>query len=135
MNIEIVTTGHPSFDERIFYKFAMSFKKYGHNVSVLSSREEINTESEGIIVSGFNGDSLSKEDKVDRLYREIASFKPSLIICCEPLAILAAHRYRKDTELTVKIIYDITEYYPLQSTLNQYYGISTLLSIYQAKSF
>ncbi len=126
MNIVIVTSGHPPFDERIFYKFAMSFKKYGHNVSVLSSREEINTESEGITVRGFNGDPLTKVNKVDQLYREIASFGPSLVICCEPLTILAADRYKKQNNAEVKIIYDITEHYPLQSTLNQYTGITRI---------
>ena len=126
MNIVIATTGHPPFDERIFFKFAISFRKFGHNVSVINSLEEINTESEGIIVKGFNGTSLPKKDKIDILYREISSFSPSLIICCEPLVIPAAHRYRKQSKPDVKIIYDITEYYPHQNTLNQYTGLSRL---------
>ncbi len=127
MNIAIVTTGHSSFDERIFYKFAFSFKKYGHNVAVISTREEISTESEGIIVTGFDGISLSKKEKLEQLYKEIIAAKPSLIICCEPLAIPAASRYKKQSSLLVKIIYDITEYYPHQNMLNQYSGISRIV--------
>ena len=123
MNIIIVTTGHPPFDERIFYKFAVSLHLSGHNVCVLSAQMEIDTESEGIKVKGFDGTSLSKNAKVAKLYSEIDAFNPSLVICCEPLAIPAAHRYKKKNNEPVKIIYDITEYYPHQNTLNQYSGI------------
>ena len=123
MNIVIVTTGHPPFDERIFYKFAISMRRSGYKVSVLSAREEISTESEGITIKGFNGTALTKKEKVEKLYKEITSFSPSLIICCEPLTILAAQEYKKRHNAAVKIIYDITEYYPHQNTLNQYPGI------------
>ncbi len=127
MNITIVTTGHSPFDERIFFKFAETFKQYGHNVAIISSREEINTESERIIVRGFDGSSLLKKDKVEKLYKEIAESNPSLVICCEPLAIPAASRYRKKDNPGVKIIYDITEHYPHQNTLNQYSGIDRMV--------
>ncbi len=124
MNIAIVTTGHSPFDERIFYKFAVSLQIAGYNVSVISSGQETNTESEGIKVRGFDGTSLSKKDKVEKLLSEIAASNPALVICCEPLAITAAYRYKKQSNNPVKIIYDITEYYPHQNTLNLYEGFS-----------
>lgn len=127
MNIAIVTTGHPPFDERIFYKFAITLRQSGHNVSVISSRQEYSTESDGIKVKGFDGSSLSKKDKAGSLLSLISEFKPSLVICCEPLAVLAAYRYKRKDNKAVKIIYDITEYYPHQNTLNQYSGIPRII--------
>jgi len=127
MNIAIVTTGHPPFDERIFYKFAVSLQMAGYNITVISALQEINTESEGIIVRGFDGTALLKKDKVERLHSEIVAANPALVICCEPLAITAADRYKKQSNDHVKIIYDITEYYPHQNTLNQFTGFSRML--------
>jgi glycosyltransferase involved in cell wall biosynthesis len=123
MKIVIITSGHPPFDERIFYKFGISLKKYDHNVSIICSTEDIDTEAEGIQIRGFADESLSKNEKINRFFEEIARFNPSLIICCEPLLILAAHRYRKRSSRETKIIYDITEYYPHQNMLNRYSGI------------
>lgn len=128
MKIAIITSGHPPFDERIFYKFGISLTKYHHDVEIICSTEEIMTEDEGIKIAGFDGSDLSKKAKVDRLYTEIRRFGPSLVICCEPLTILAAHRYRKEISDPVKIIYDITEYYPHQNMLNQYSGVTRFVN-------
>jgi glycosyltransferase involved in cell wall biosynthesis len=128
MNIVIVTSGHPPFDERIFYKFGLSLKKYKHKVTVLCSTEKIETEVDGINVRGFDGNSLTKKEKIKKLYEEIVRANPSLIICCEPLTILAAHRYKKEKGKEIKIISDITEYYPHQNILHKYSGIMKLLN-------
>ncbi len=135
MNIVIATTGHPPFDERIFYKFAVSLRLSGHAVSIVSAQQESTNESEGIKIKGFDGTSFSKKDKIEKLYGEIAAFNPSLVICCEPLAIPAAHRYKKKSNEPVKIIYDITEYYPHQNTLNQYSGISRMVQYIRLSMF
>jgi len=127
MNIVIVTTGHPPFDERIFYKFGISLKDSGHNVCIICSTKEITTEVEGISVRGFEDKFLPKQEKIGRLFAGIALFKPSLIICCEPLPILAARKYKKEILHEVKIIYDITEFYPHQNMLNNYYGLTRIM--------
>lgn len=127
MNIVIVTTGHPPFDERIFYKIGVSLKKFNNDVSVICSNERIDTISEGINIKGFDGNSFRIKDKIKRLAEEIRYFNPSLVICCEPLAILAAQRYKKENTSDVKIISDITEYYPLRSTLNRYSGLQKII--------
>ncbi len=89
MNIVIVTSGHPPFDERIFYKFGISLNKYGHKTAVVCSTEEISTISEGISIEGFRDTGLPKKEKINKLFNLTASFNPSLIICCEPLPILS----------------------------------------------
>ncbi len=127
MKIAIVTSGHPPFDERIFYKFGISLTKYNHDIAIICSTEEINTVSEGIKIAGFEGSALSKQAKADRLFNEIKRFGPALVICCEPLTILAAHRYRKQIPGQVKVVYDITEYYPHQNMLNKYSWITRFI--------
>ncbi len=135
MNIVIVTSGHPPFDERIFYKFGISLNKYGHKTAVVCSTEEISTISEGISIEGFRDSGLPKKEKINKLFNLTASFNPSLIICCEPLPILAAMRYKKEKFKDVKIIYDITEYYPHQNTLNKYSGAERIIQYLRLSLF
>lgn len=131
MNIVIATSGHPPLDERIFYKFANSLKKYGHKIAIICSTEDINTEINGIDIRGFKSTGLHKKLKIGRMVDDIALFNPLLIICCEPLAVYAALKYRNEKQPEVKIIYDITEYYPHQNTLNEYTGVLRLLKYIQ----
>ncbi len=135
MNIVIVTSGHPPFDERIFYKYGNSLKKYGHTVAIVCSTENIDNELEGISIKGFVDTGLSKNEKIGKLFDDISSFKPSLIICCEPLTILAAYKYKKEKSGTVKIIYDVTEYYPHQNTLKKYRGAARIGRYFQLSFF
>ena len=137
MNIVIVTSGHPPLDERIFYKFGISLESSGYNVSIVCSTQEIDTEKENIKIRGFLDDTLPKKQKIQKLFNFISQFDPNIIICCEPLTILAADKYRKKSIKETKIIYDITEYYPHQNILNKYSGIQRtteyiLLSMFNA---
>jgi glycosyltransferase involved in cell wall biosynthesis len=131
MNIVIATSGHPPFDERIFYKYANSLKKYGHKIAIVCSTEDINTEKNGIDIRGFRSTDLHKKLKIGRMVDNIALFSPLLIICCEPLTVYAALKYKKEKQCDIKIVYDITEYYPHQNTLNEYTGISRILKYIQ----
>jgi len=110
--ITIVTSGHPPDDERIYFKFARSLKTHGYNVTIVCSNLEINTEKNGIVLSGFDGNLLRKSRKISQLEKYISGSDPDLIICCEPLTILSAHNYKKSSHKKVTIISDITEWYP-----------------------
>lgn len=111
-NIVIVTSGHPPLDERIFYKFACSLKKHKYNVTIICSNLEINDEKNGIVLSGFDGNVLTKSAKINRLKEYISLCEPDVIICCEPLTIISAYKYKKTCSRTVSVISDITEWYP-----------------------
>lgn len=111
--VSIVTSGHPYFDERIFYKFARSLNKNEYQVSILCSTLESETElvKDNIHIIGFNGSNLKKSEKVSKFVKYLTKISPDVIICCEPLPILAANKIRT-TKRDVRIIYDITEWYP-----------------------
>jgi len=50
----ILTSGHPPFDERIFWKFGNSIKNAGYDVSIICSTQNIIKEVDGINIIGFD---------------------------------------------------------------------------------
>lgn len=111
--VSIVTSGHPYYDERIFYKFARSLNKNGHETSIICStaNTEIDLVKDNIHILGFDGSNLKKSRKLNKFEELLRKAKSDVIICCEPLPILAANKVRCDKK-DVKIIYDVTEWYP-----------------------
>jgi glycosyltransferase involved in cell wall biosynthesis len=111
--ISIITSGHPYYDERIFYKFARSLNKNGYEVSIICStvESEMDSVKDNNRIIGFNGSNLKKFVKLNKFEECLRNIKPDVIICCEPLPIFAASKIRKENKF-VKIIYDVTEWYP-----------------------
>lgn len=128
--ISIVTSGHPYYDERIFYKFARSLNKNGYEVSIICStvETEIDLVKDNIHIIGFNGSNLKKTEKVKKFFDHLKKTEPNIVICCEPLPILAASKLRK-SKTNVKIIYDVTEWYP-ENVAFKHYGLRKLVSYF-----
>ncbi|NWF89816.1 MAG: glycosyltransferase [Ignavibacteriaceae bacterium] len=127
--ISILTSGHPYYDERIFYKFARSLHKNGHEVTIICStvESELDIVKDNIHVYGFNGGNLKKSEKVNKFTKYLINTNPDVIICCEPLPILAAKKIRKEIK-KVRIIYDVTEWYPHQNMLRNYGKIKWIIN-------
>lgn len=125
-NISLITSGHSPFDERIFYKFGLTLLNAGYNVSVIASTKQLNDTIEGIKVYGFDGADFPKSKKLVRFNELLKVTLPALTICSEPLTIIAALKYKKHNP-ELKIIYDITEWYPHQNMLNQFSGLKRVL--------
>ena len=126
--VSIVTSGHPYYDERIFYKFARSLNKNGYEVSIICSTvdSDIDLVKDNIHIIGFNGSNLKKSEKVNKFFDHLSSIKPDVIICCEPLLILAANKIRRANR-NIKILYDVTEWYP-ENVAFKFYGILKYLT-------
>lgn len=107
----LITSGHPPFDERIFWKFGKSLKDAGYSVSILCSTQDINKTVNDISITGFNGISYSKKKKINEFYNHLNKFKPDLIICSEMLPVFAALNFKR-LNPDVKIILDVTEWFP-----------------------
>lgn len=125
----IVTSGHPAFDERIFWKFAKYLHKAGHSVSIFCSTQEIQQVADGIAITGFNGTSYKKWKKIDEFYSLINQFNPNLIICSEMLPVFSALKFRKGNP-NAKIILDITEWYP-ENIAFKYEGLKRWVKYFQ----
>jgi glycosyltransferase involved in cell wall biosynthesis len=118
MNIAFLTSSHDPFDDRIFYHLARSLSDRNNIVSIISSRQELTDVVDGININCFAGNRLSKKDKLRKFTEHLADLKPSVIICSEPLPLLAAKQYSKKTSGKIRIIYDVTEWYPSKKNLN-----------------
>lgn len=135
MRAAILTSGHSPFDERIFWKFGRSLTLNGFEVSVICSTMEINDVSENIRLLGFDGKNLDKNKKIDQFTEKLELVNPDIIICAEPLPLIAAGEFRRKKKCTV--ISDITEWYPENYLLKLplikrilYYPFYLLFNIY-----
>lgn len=121
-NICLITSGHSPLDERIFYKFGLTLLNAGYSVSVIASTKQLTDTVDGIKVYGFDGSAFPKSEKLIKFNELLKETLPDLTICSEPLTIVAALRHKK-LNPKLKIIYDITEWYPHQKMLNQFSGL------------
>jgi glycosyltransferase involved in cell wall biosynthesis len=125
----LVTSGHPPFDERIFWKFGTSLTEAGFSVSIICSTQEISKVFDGISITGFEGNSFPKKTKIEDFYSLINQFNPDLIICSEMLPVFAALKFKKENPNT-KIILDITEWYP-ENVAFKFNGIKRWIKYFQ----
>jgi glycosyltransferase involved in cell wall biosynthesis len=120
VNIVFLTSGHSPYDDRIYYHLGMTLSENGHKVMIISSKTEIIEGTEKISVNSFNGEKLTKKDKIIAFRERIEKFSPDIAICQEPLPVIAAKQYRRKNRRQLTIIYDITEWYPSARFLKEY---------------
>ena len=125
----LITSGHPPFDERIFWKFGKSLTESGFSVAIICSTQEISKVVDGISITGFEGNSFPKKTKIEYFYSLINQFNPDLIICSEMLPVFAALKFKKENPNT-KIILDITEWYP-ENVAFKFNGIKRWIKYFQ----
>ncbi len=118
MNISFLTSGHEPFDDRIFYHMAKSLSTHKNNIEIISSRVDLREITDGIQINCFDGENLGKRDKINRFLERLSAFKPDLMICSEPLPVLAAWKYSTRHSRKIRIVYDITEWYPSKKNLS-----------------
>lgn len=107
----LVTSGHPPFDDRIFWKFGNSIKDAGYAVSIICSTQSIIKVVDGINIIGFDSSMLTPKEKINHFLTLIDSVNPDLLICEEMLPAFAAINIRKRNK-RIKVLLDITEWYP-----------------------
>lgn len=120
MKISFITSGHYSHDDRIYYHLGFALAERGHDVLISSSKEDLKEQFGNIRIESFNGISIPKSEKIKRFRQRVETFEPHIIICSEPLPVVASESYRRTKDKKVKIIYDITEWYPSTRFLGEY---------------
>jgi glycosyltransferase involved in cell wall biosynthesis len=125
-NIAFVTTSHSPFDDRIYFHLANTLAENNYQVTIIASTEDTIETRNTIKVTGFNGKAFPKRQKIEKIIRLLEEDGPGLIICSEPLATIASNKYRKTSNRKIKIIYDVTEWYPSKKHLTGFNGISKI---------
>ena len=126
MKISFLSSGHLPFDDRIFYHLGKALADAGHNVRITSSKADLKSIVENITMDCFAGDDLKKKEKIIRFCDTLYGFRPELIICSEPLPLIAAKRYKKKHAAKSRILYDITEWYPSKKNLVPFHPLLRL---------
>jgi len=113
MKIIFVLTDHFPDDERVWYQQAEALRSRGHEVFIISSRKE-NSNLDNVVC--FNDAGLPKMTVIHKIKNILCDMKPDITICDNPIAVLAARKFRTSAKSKTTIIYDKTEWYP--SSLN-----------------
>ena len=127
MKILFLTSAHVSNDDRIYFLQAKTLAK-DNEVKVFSTFGGEQIEEFNLVASYDNTIFLSRKEKKTSFYNQCVEFNPDVIICSEPIPILAAKRYVKQRN-SCRLLYDITEFYP---SINNFVGFSPLKKIFAA---
>ncbi|MGX5685841.1 glycosyltransferase [Chryseobacterium cucumeris] len=113
-----LTTSHSYNDDRIFYHQAKALRDNGYEVKICSLYADYKGYIEGIEIESFAILEESIETKMETFSKVCNSFHPECIICSEPLAVVAVKKFVKEHKISC--IYDVTEWYPSMSMLQNY---------------
>ncbi|MCE3074940.1 glycosyltransferase [Chryseobacterium gwangjuense] len=113
-----LTTAHHSNDDRIFFHQAKTLVEEGFEVKISSLCSDIQENVDGIQIESYSILEKSVKEKFETFKKICSSFQPDCIICSEPVAVFAAKKYQKEKKTS--IVYDITEWYPAMSMLENY---------------
>jgi len=118
----IITSGHPPYDDRVFYKEARSLRRAGWKVTLICSTGNYDELTEGITVFGFRMDPfltrifIGRIFKLIRLVRLAIKERYDVYHCHEfgPLAVahIANLIWSISREGRKRIIYDVHEWFP-----------------------
>jgi glycosyltransferase involved in cell wall biosynthesis len=119
-----INSTHFSLDDRTFYHHAKSLNEDGYHVIIICAKEELNCNIDGISIHSFDDKSFNQNEKIQKIVSELIKYQPDLIICDSPISVYASNIYKK--KLKIKIIYDITEWYPSKKNLKHFRGIKKI---------
>ncbi len=113
MKIAFALVAHEPTDERVYYQQAASLQQAGCEVFIVSSRT---TRTEIPASYCFDDTGIPKKQLIKKLAAYLTNLRPDVVICDNPLAVLAARTYRKKNK-HCRIVQDITEWYPSKKNL------------------
>ncbi|MDR2843878.1 MAG: hypothetical protein LBV57_04440, partial [Candidatus Symbiothrix sp.] len=114
MKIAFVLTVHLPDDERVWFQESSSLQKAGHEIFVVSSRTTQTSLPHSFC---FDDTGMPKKELIATLASSLMVFSPDVIICDNPMAILAAQQFKRQKNKKAHIVYDVTEWYPSQKNL------------------
>ncbi|WP_312769672.1 glycosyltransferase [Epilithonimonas sp.] len=118
MKILFLTTAHKYDDDRIFYHQATELVKRGFDVKICSLCSEFTGVIGNIQIESYSILNQNSRQKIETFLKVCKDYQPDSIICSEPIAVIAAHKFRKNKKISV--VYDITEWYPAMTMLQNH---------------
>lgn len=103
---------HNSDDDRVAYQEAAALQRAGDEVSVFSAYEQ---------------KEKSREEKSEWLLQQLLDYQPEVIVCDTPIAVKIAYKVKKKIGPHVRVLYDITEWYPSKKNLRNVSGVKKIL--------
>ncbi len=125
--IIFLNTGHLSLDDRVFYHQAKSLVKQGYDIEIISTKETFNSEIDSVKINSYDDNGFTQKQKLNEIVRCLTASKPRLVIADTPLAVIASSIYRKQN--SIRIVYDITEWYPSKKNLLYNKGLGKFFKI------
>lgn len=124
--ILFLTSAHSSEDDRILYHQALELS-CENQVYIFSTFSGSNGRYNNVILSYDDSNFRSLIEKIRKFESICLEVNPDIIICSEPLPIFAAVRFKKKQQKKVRVIYDVTEFYPSKKNLSGLWGIQLIL--------
>ena len=103
---------HNSDDDRVAYQEAAALQRAGDEVSVFSAYEQ---------------KEKSREEKSKWLLQQLVEYQPEVIVCDTPIAVKIAYKAKKKIGKQVRVLYDITEWYPSKKNLRNVPGLKKIV--------
>jgi glycosyltransferase involved in cell wall biosynthesis len=114
MKIAFALLVHYPDDERVWFQEAKSLKETGNEVFIISTRTNHCSLPDSYC---FDDSQMPKRKLIKQLSDLFHTIVPDVIICDNPMAILAAQHYKKEANKPIRMIYDVTEWYPSKKNL------------------
>ncbi|MDR2475978.1 MAG: glycosyltransferase [Bacteroidales bacterium] len=120
MKIVFVLAVHKPTDDRVWNQQASILRQVGHDVFIISARAE-RTIFQNVYCFDNQKEMTSRKETIAKFVEFLQQIKPDAIICDNPVSIFAANNYKKKSrDESVKLYYDITEFYPAK--IHLYYN-------------
>ncbi len=120
MTVALLTSRHIPEDDRLFHHLAVTLAGAGHDAVMISSRGEEEVKKKGVRIRAFDGSSMHRRERKERFIRILGETAPAAVLCADPFSVHAAYTYRKRSGGKVRILYDITEWYPSKKELSRH---------------
>jgi len=114
---------HLPDDDRVWFHQAKLLKENCFYVSVISTRTA-HSKLENVFC--FDDTEMNKSAVCKKISEILHQINPNIIICDNPLAVFFASKYRRKYNKKVKILIDITEWYPSKKNLVHLTGFKRL---------
>ena len=122
MKIAFVLFTHLPNDDRIWFHQIKTLKSYNCDIAVCSAfvdnaKTNDSPPFDNVTVYQFDHSAMSHKKSLQTMVDFMLKISPDTVICDSPLSVVAMHKYKKKYYDKLRIVYDVTEWYPSKKNL------------------